>query len=140
MAFQSGKDKYVTFQYTGAGAAATLDVTGHSWDEAIDKLDVTSTGHSGVQALLGGVLRGAGTVKANLNSSTVVTSTTGTIRLLAGQWGLLKFYYGYTEPFTVPCMVTKVHHQSEVTGKVEYSFDVELNKDASATAYATPQS
>jgi len=140
MPFQAGKTKTVTFQYQNAGAAVTLNVTGHTWDEAIDKLDTTSSGSNGVQELIAGILRGAGSVKANVDSTYVVTSPLGLYRINAGQKGLMTFQVGYTQPYTVPCMVTKVHHQSEVAGKVEYSFDVELDSSASATAYARPAS
>lgn len=140
MPFQAGKYRSVTWKYSGAGAAFTLNVTGHTWDEAIDKLDVTSTGHLGVQALLPGILRGDGSVRANVDSTYVVTNVTGNVRIFAGQNGLLTFDFGYGTPFTVPAMITKVHHQSEVAGKCEYSFDVSLNKDASVTAYTTPSS
>lgn len=138
MPFQAGKTRTCTWQYSGAGAAFSLNVTGHTWDEAIDKLDVTSTGHAGTQALIAGILRGDGSVRANLDSSSVVTNPNGLVRINAGQNGVLVFDFGYGTPYTVPAMITKVHHQSEVAGKCEYSFDVSLNKDASATVYARP--
>jgi len=99
----------------------------------IDKLDVTHTGTLGIQALLAGILRGDGNVKANFDNAQVPSTSPPFIR--AGAGGLIDFYLGASTPFTVPCLITKVNYQSTVEGKVEYDFDVSLNSLAGNYVY-----
>ena len=132
MSFQAGFNKGVSFQPTGLGVAVTFYVTGHSWSEMIDKIDVTHSGTGGIQALLAGILRGDGNMKANCDSGQIVSNPSNGLR--AGTNGIMNFYFydggtfGLgTNPFSVPCMVIKVNYKSEVAGKTEYDCDVSLN-------------
>lgn len=124
MPFQAGWDKGATFTITG-GAEGALCITGHSWEETVDKLDVSSTCTGQGQALIAGVFRGDGTVKANLNTSlhpNVVAS------VAAGVKGILKLRVGSTGVFLqIPCMITKLRWASEHAGLVTYEFDVSLD-------------
>ena len=125
MAFIAGYNRGVTWQLVGAGAQTALNVTGHSWAEMVDKLDVTHTGTAGEQAVIGGVLRGDGNVKANLNDAQPIANNPPFLR--AGQKGLLRFDVGTTTPTIVPALILKVNYQSTVEGKIEYDFDVTLD-------------
>ncbi len=131
MSFQAGYNKGISFQPTG-GAVNAYAVTGHSWSEFVDKIDITHTGTGGIQALLSAVLRGDGNVKANIDSAMIISNPANGI--VPGQNGILNFYYYAggangvgNNPFSVPCMVIKVNYKSEVAGKTEYDFDVSLN-------------
>ncbi len=127
MSFQAGFNKGTTFQPTGIGAAGVFFVTGHSWSEMIDKIDVTHTGTEGVQALLAGILRGDGNMKANIDSAQIISNPA--VGLRAGTNGVMQFFYysATLNPFVVPCMVIKVNYKSESAGKTEYDCDVSLN-------------
>lgn len=136
MAFEAGYNKYAQWKYAGAGGFVTLNVTGHSWEESVDKLDVTHTGTGGLQALLAGIFRGQGTVKANYDSAAMPH---GAPRIGAGVRGALALYLGGATPFLIPAMILKVNYQTAVEGKVEYSFNVEIDYNAlSSTAYTYP--
>lgn len=133
MPFQAGYDKFTRFKPSFGSNFVIMCVTGHSWSEMIDAIDVTSTCHNGIQALLAGILRGEGNVKANVQSDVLPFNSLG---IRAGVNGLLEFYYGYPIPFTAPCMIVKLNHKSAVESKVEYDFDVRLN--TLAGAYTSP--
>lgn len=140
MPFQPGFNKGVTFAPNGGGAVL-FNVTGHSWSEFIDKLDVSHSGTAGIQALLAGLLRGDGNMKANIDSAQVVSNPANGI--IPGTNGIMNFYLYVggatgvgTNPFSVPCMIIKVNYKSEVAGKVEYDCDVSLN--AIAGGYVRP--
>lgn len=127
MTFIAGYDKGVTWTPSGGGGDVDLNVTGHSWSEMIDALDVTHTGTDGFQAMISGILRGDGNVKANSDDEVIIGDATKLIR--AGQGGVLKFHHYALggNPFTVPAIITKVNYKSVVEGKAEYDFDVKLN-------------
>lgn len=127
MAFQAGYNKGVTLQVSGF-AAGVLNIKGHSWSEQIDALDITHTGHAGIQALLAGILRGDGNVKADLDGALAPPN----VGIRAGANALMLFNLGTTTPYQVPLMITKVNYASVVEGKVEYDFDVRLNTEAGA--------
>jgi len=131
MPFQAGYDKWAAWKVSGAGAATLLQVTDHSWKEAVDKLDVTHTGSEGIQALLAGILRGNGTVKAKYNSDAMPH---GAPTIKAGYRGQLQLYLGGATPFYIPGMITEVQYQSAVAGSVEYQFTVELDHNAIAVS------
>ena len=126
MAFQAGYDKFV--RWTRAGTTTALNVTGHSWSEQIDALDVTSSGSGGIQTLLAGILRGDGNVKANFDNLQILSNPV--LFIAAGVQGFLEFFFGGGIPYTVPCMVTKLVYQTAVEGKVEWNFDVRLDGGA----------
>lgn len=139
MGFQAGYNKGAIWRLATAGAGTTLRITDHSWAEAVDKLDVTHTGTGGLQALLAGIFRGQGTVKANYDTDRMPHATAPGIR--AGLRGELQLDLGGADPFIIPAMITKVNYQSQVQGKVEYSFDVEFDFNAiadGAAAYSYP--
>lgn len=122
MSFQSGFNKGVTWTADNAPSVG-WNVTGHDWEEAIDALDVTHTGTGGIQALLAGILRGDGNVKANFDNAVVPS----TFFMRAGFNGVMAFFVGGVTPFFVPSMIVKVHYQTVVEGKVEWSAMVRLN-------------
>lgn len=136
MALQAGYDKAALFKLDGAAGYTTLAITGHSWKEAIDKLDVTDSSHSGTQALLRGIFRGTGNVKAVYNNTSAPHSAAPGIK--AGANGKMQFQTGLGNGFEVPCMITEVQYQSEVAGKVEYSFTVDLNVLSGNGLYVYP--
>jgi len=138
MPFQAGSDKHVTFQPAGLNQV-TLNVTGWSWKEAVDKLDFTHTGTGGQQAVLPGILRGDGSVKMNFDSSNNPYASTPNI--LSGVKGRMDFYLGSAIPFRVPCMIVDVTSQSAVEGKVEWNCNVTLDYLTGVTmgtAYTRP--
>lgn len=104
----------------------------------VDKLDVTSSSHLGLQALIAGIFRGDGNVKGVVNDAAYIWSTTPKVQ--AGNTGTLRFYVGETSApfFTVPCLITKVHLQSEVAGRVDYDFDVSLSILSGSGLYVYP--
>lgn len=132
MPLQAGYDKAVFFKPDG-GAEQTLDVVDHSWKEMVDAIDVTHTGTNGLQALLAGILRGDGTIKAVLNTSQNPAGPD--VALRAGATGMIEFDYGFDVPFTVPCLVVDLLHQSQVAGRVEWTCSVKLSKLSGTGAY-----
>jgi hypothetical protein len=122
----------------------TLNVTDSTWQERIDEIDITHTGTAGVQAILGGILRGDGNVKAfqdtsgTLNAKAFWATGTGNANIRAGTKGLLKVYVTAAQFYAVPCLITKVNVARPVAGAVEYDFDVKLSAESSATTYALP--
>lgn len=132
MAWIAGKSLSVIFTVT-SGSPVTFSILEHAWKEAIDALDITSSSHAGVQALLAGILRGDGRVKCVLNdSNTPYLSATG---VRAGNNGVMKFYVGASVFFTVPCMIVEVNYTSQVAGKVEWEGTVKLNAEAGTYSY-----
>ena len=97
----------------------------------IDALDVTSTNHGGLQALIAGILRGEGNVKGNVLSE----GTPNTLGIRASTNGMLQFFLGFPLPIIAPVMVTQLNHKSTVEGKVEYDFNVRLNILAGTNTY-----
>lgn len=133
MPFLAGYAVGYAWQTIG-GVATTIFITGHSWKEQVDKLDVSSTGTGQIQAILFGIARGQGNVKGNFDTLRVPWSLPPLIR--AGTKGLFIIGLGTPSNFSIPSAVIAVHHQSAVEGKVEYDFDIEL--DALATAAQDP--
>lgn len=129
--FQAGFNKSPTFLVSGGGAAITLNVTGHTWAEMIDALDITHTGTGGVQALLAGIFRGDGNIKGNVDAAILPS----TFFIRAGFNGLFGIPLGSPTPFVVPAMIVKVNYQSLVEGKVEFNFDIKLNALAGNYTY-----
>jgi hypothetical protein len=108
-----------------------LNITGHSWKEAVDKLDVTSTLHGGVQALIAGILRGDGNIKGYIDNLNYIWNAP----IRAGVFATMALGVGGVATLTIPGMITTVNEQGTVEGKGEYNFDFSLNLLASA-AYA----
>jgi len=129
MSFLAGYDKKVTWTPAG-GALATFNVIEHSWEDAIEKLDITHSGTAGVQYLLAGILRGKGSFKANLDSTVIITNATYAI--IAGQKGVMNFYQfaSGANPYIVPGMIISVPFTSSVPGLVAYTANIELSGDA----------
>lgn len=108
----------------GQANQAALKVTGHSWSESVEALNATHSGTSGFAAMLAGVLSGQGNVKANIDAAAFPwVNPLPFIR--AGTSGVIHFYFGAY--YAVPCLITKVNHQSEVNGLISYDFDVVLS-------------
>lgn len=135
MSFIAGYNKGVTFRPSGAGGFTTLNVTGWSWKDTGEKLDVSHTGSFGQQALIAGLQRGQGNVTANLD--TVQIPSTNPPNLRFGTKGVITFDEGGATNWQVPIMITAVNYKSEVAGKVEYNFDVELDQISGTLTYPT---
>ena len=134
MAFIPGYDKSVLFTVSG-GSEITYSITEHSWKEAVDALDITSSGHAGLQALMSGILRGDGRVKANLNIGSTFTPWVAANGIRAGNVGVMKFYVGVALFFQVPVLIKEVSYMSQVAGKVEWEASVGLNVEVGSYAY-----
>lgn len=123
--FVSGHANPVVFQVLGQGAVATLNITGSTWDEEINTILVTHSGSGGVAARIPNVLDGKGTVNADvdllappyLNPPLIVPGVSGTFLI----------FIAPGRAFQVPAIIPKVHYESQVQGKVSYSFDLEMN-------------
>lgn len=134
MPIQVGYDKYTTFEVDG-GSEVRIDVTGHSWKEQVDALDVSSTATAQLQALLAGIFRGDGNVKGFVNSAAypwalgtgpdVRAGNTGTMRLRIGP--------GVLDWFVIPCLITALNTKTEHAGTVEFDFDIKFNVLADGT-------
>lgn len=132
MGWIAGKSLSTVFTVSGGGAV-TFSVIEHSWKELVDKIDITSSGHAGVQATLAGILRGDGRVKCHLNDSNVPWLAATGVR--AGNNGVFRFYVGSALFFTVPAMVLEVNYTSAVAGAVDWEGGVTLNSEAGTYAY-----
>lgn len=128
--YWSGRASPVKFKY-GSNSEQTLNVVDHTWRESIDKIDITHTGHSGIQALIGSIVRGTGNVKAFLDTTTHVCYwDSGYANIRAGVQGQLKHYLTTTILFTIGVLITEVNSMVPVAGGVSYDFTVELNAEA----------
>lgn len=131
--WEAGKNTKVMFLVSG-GSNTALQVTDHSWAEMIDAIDITHTGSGGVQALLAGILRGDGNVKANFDSAAKYYSTAPGVN--AGASGVFQLFMNGTLYYSVPAMIKKVNTAKPVAGAVSYDFDISMNSEAGA--YAKP--
>jgi hypothetical protein len=122
-----GYNKTVTFFVSG-GSAATLKITKHSWKESVDKLDVTDTGHAGVQALIAGILRGDGTVEGNVRPTELINDTAPGV--IVGAKGVITFNFGAATNWSCPVLITDVNWQSTVQGFPTWNFNVSLDSDS----------
>ncbi len=134
MAFIAGYSQGATWQATGQGAPTTLNITAWSWEESVAVLDVTHSGTAGQMAVLAGILTGEGTVEANTDAAALPPTLTSPIK--AGQKGVIRYSTGSTNPWVIPCMISKVPHKSAVNGLVQYSFTVTF--DALSGTYTYP--
>lgn len=135
MAFVAGKTVGCTWTPAG-GSGVSLNVTEHTWSETIDAIDVTHTGTSGVQAMIGGIGRGEATVKANLDDASLPFNGTNLIR--AGQKGVLYHQTATSSVgYSIPCMITRVNTSVPVNGAINYEFTVTLDAIAGVYAYDT---
>jgi len=135
MAFQAGYNKHTNFTPSGTAGTTPLNVTGWSSAEEVDKLDVTHTGTGGMQAVIAGILRVNGNVKANWDDAAVISSNP-TPHIRAGTKGVIGHFMTGGQYITVPVMITKVNYQSAVEGKIEYNFDYTL--DSLSGTYSLP--
>lgn len=127
MAFVAGKSCPVTWNpVTGDGSYYTLNVTGHDWEEAYQKADVTSTGHAGLEAFIVTILGGTGNVR--LKHQTTVNPPSA-VKVYAGSSGIMRFFVTSTNYIPVPGTILKVNYKSEVQGAVEYSVMMQLNAE-----------
>jgi hypothetical protein len=124
----SGHANPIQFQAVGQGQVATLNITGHTWDEEVLRHIITHTGSGGIQARLAGVLDGKGTVQADYDGG--LPPYLNPPLIVAGVSGLMLFYVTPQKAFQVPMIIAKVHYESAVQGKVSWSMDVEMNSQA----------
>lgn len=134
MGWEAGKDKSVKFT-VAAGVEFTYSVIEHAWKETIDALDITSSGHAGTQALLAGIGRGDGRVKANLNTDAGKMPWVAANGIRAGNNGVLKVYVGSALFFTIPAMIKEVNYMIVIANKIEWEAIVGLNAEAGTYAY-----
>jgi hypothetical protein len=134
MTFVHGKNLPLTWTPAG-GTSITLNLTEHPWQEQVDKADVTGSGNSGVQALLGGILRGSGSMKGFLDTDTPYYLAAQNIR--AGINGVIKHYISASNFFVIPVMIVQVNSIVAVNGAVAYDAGVELNSLAGTYTYPT---
>jgi hypothetical protein len=132
--FVSGHANPVQFQVLGQGQVATLNITGSTLDEEINRIMVTHSGTGGLAARLANVLDVKGNVTADFDLLNPPYLNPPAI--LPGVSGIILIYVSPTRPFQVPCMIAKVHWESKVDGKVSWNFDYELN--ALAGVYVRP--
>jgi hypothetical protein len=128
MSFEAGYDKGVKFTPTGT-SGIELNITGWTWAEEVNKLDVTNTGTSGIQALIAGVLRGDCNITANLdgdfmpNDFSMRAGIKGVILASAGRFSVS----GVIRRIQIPVMVIKVNYESKVDGLVSWNCDASLD-------------
>lgn len=129
MAFLVGYDKKASWLILGGAGPVALNITEHSWSAMVDKLDVTHTGTGGVQAVLAGILRGDGNVKANSDDA-VIISNIANVGIVPGASGTLYLYHyaAASNPFVIPGTILRVNYKSVVNGVANYDFDVCLNR------------
>lgn len=128
MAFTPVAAKSLARTWTpSGGSSASLAVIEDSWQEAVDKIDVTNSTSGGGQALLAGVLRGTGTVKAILDSDTSKAFYLTAINIRAGAKGVLTIPMSSGNVLSVPGMITGVTSTRAMAGSVMYEFTVELD-------------
>lgn len=131
--YEAGKNYGCTWTPSGA-SSVSLNVTEHSWMEQVDKIDVTNTGSGGLQALLAGILRGTGTVKAFFDSANPqYTSGTGLIR--AGNKGRLTHTVASGKSYGIPALITQVTTTVPVAGGVTFEFQIELDVSSDTVGY-----
>jgi hypothetical protein len=138
--FVSGHANPVVFQVLNQ-SAMPLNITGWSGDESVTTLICTHSGSGGVAARIPNVLDGKWTVTADLdllvpaylNPPFIAAGVSGNIFLYVAppQGNLVPGGIGVPagppRAFNVPCIIQKVHWESQVAGKVSYAFDVEMN-------------
>jgi hypothetical protein len=133
MAFEAGKNKSVLFTVSG-GSEITYSVIEHSWKEAVDALDITSSGHAGIQALLAGIFRGDGRVKCKLQTGGTQQPWSAANGIRAGNNGVMKFYWGTALFHQVPALIKEVSYMSTVASAIEWEANVGLNAEAGTFA------
>lgn len=108
-----------------SSASVIVAVTGFSWKEMIDALDVSSTSTQQIQALIAGIFRGEGNVKGFVDNASFWWVSQG---IRAGVNGTLSLRVGTVgQVVVIPCMITQVNVQVEHAGTVQCDFDVRLN-------------
>lgn len=118
------------------GSAATLAVIESSWQEAVDKVDVTNSTSNGEQALLASILRGSGSIKAVLDSDTGKAFYLAAIGIRAGGKGTFTHTMSTGNAFSIPAMITSVNSVVAIAGAVMYDFTIEL--DSLSGTYTRP--
>lgn len=127
--FVSGHNNPVQFTVYGAGNVSTLDVTGHNFDEEVNRIIVTNSASGGVAARLANVLDIRGNVTAfydllkppYINPPYIQAGISGNFFMyLSGAAAALRY-------FQIPAIIAKVHYESQVMGGVQWNFDFECN-------------
>lgn len=118
------------------GSSIALTVTENSWQESVDKIDVTNSTSAGVQMLLAGILRGAGSIKAVLDSDTGKGFYLAAVGIRAGNKGVFVHTMSTGNAFSVPGLITTVNSIVAIAGAVLYDFNLEL--DGLSGSYTYP--
>lgn len=130
--YQHGKSCPAAWTPSG-GSLATLAVTSHDWQEAIEKAMANDTSAGGIQQMIAGFLTGSGQVKAFADFNNKYYASP--IQIVAGSNGVLKHYITAALFFLIPGMITSVQSRVPVGNLVEYEFTVELNGLAGTYTY-----
>lgn len=132
MGYIAGFSQGATFTPDG-GAPAVLPIKTHSWEEAVNAIDTSDSSSGGLEKCLAAILRGTGNVTAGVDTLQFPSG----VSIRAGQKGTMTFAVGMAAPFSVHCMILKVHYANEgVDGWISYNFDVKM--DATSGAYTRP--
>jgi hypothetical protein len=137
MAFTPVAGKTLSRVWTpSGGSAATLAVIENSWQEAVDKVDVTNSTSNGEQALLASILRGSGSIKAVLDSDTGKAFYLAAIGIRAGGKGTFTHTMSTGNAYSIPAMIVSVNSVVAIAGAVMYDFTIEL--DSLSGTYTRP--
>jgi hypothetical protein len=125
MAYVAGYSNPVRYDPTGATAEQTLNITGWTASEEVQRLITTHSGSAGLQDCIRGVYDLTGNVTANYDAAARPHATP---EIKAGNTGTISFATGTagTDEFVVGVLITKVNYASAVNGLVTYNFDVAL--------------
>lgn len=133
----SGHALSVSYTPSGGGAT-TLKVTGWSFSEINNTIDVSHTGTAGLRARIANLTDVSGNITAIVDTSLYPWATT-TPLIRAGGKGSLSFTVNNTGPdiYTITVIISKVNFTSRVDGVLLYDFDIELDNLAEAATLTT---
>jgi hypothetical protein len=132
MAFVAGYSNPVTYDPTGVTGVQTLQITGWTASEEVQRLITTHSGSGGLQTCIRGVYDLTGNVTANYDAAARPHATP---EIRAGNTGTITFATstGVNDKFSLSVLIVKVNYVSAVNGLVQYNFDVAL--DAGSITY-----
>jgi hypothetical protein len=122
------------FQPTG-GSYTVINILDEDFTEEVAALETTHSGSGGIDEAIAGILKGRGSVHANIDLALIPWNVTPGIR--AGAKGLLKFGIGSANPAVIPIMILTVGPKGAVNGKLEFSFGFQLSGDAGSYVRAS---
>lgn len=136
MAFTPVAGKVLSRVWTpSGGSAATLAVIENSWQESVDKIDVTNSTSNGIQALLAAILRGTGSIKAILDSDSGKAFYLAAVGIRAGGKGVFTHTMSTGNAYPIPAMITSVNSIVGIAGAVMYDFVIDLDSLSGTYSY-----